>query len=190
VKKAQKSGSWTKLEKAVLAHAKAKRVKQAKCLVQVAPPVSTASGDPGDERPVGWVRPADGSGEPGSNAVDLTYPAGCPITIAEVRKWSVVLESGTPVWVLGVSPVNYSSSRVKFHVQVDATTEGGRYLNGVPEIPGTGELLTIDTDLVMSKFSDFGGASYTIFGVDGLDGTPATMQILRLEITECVVLPD
>ncbi len=111
--------------------AKARRAKV--CRVAAVTPATpanpgTASGDPDDPRPAGWVRPADGSGEKGSNASFAAVSAGCPVTISGVRKVAVTSTDGYVMWVFVVDVQNYTAKAVTYDIVVEGVDAAGNNL--------------------------------------------------------------
>ncbi|MDD2818650.1 MAG: hypothetical protein PHN51_07640 [Candidatus Nanopelagicales bacterium] len=84
------------VKNAEIRYQKARKKKTAACKVTAKSPevtgairefgtANTFSGYPYDPRPVNWVKPADGSGLPGSNVPQVTNVNNCPVAVHNVE---------------------------------------------------------------------------------------------------------
>lgn len=89
---------------------------------------SSPSGHPNDQRPVGWVRPADGSGLPGSNAAGVTVQDSCPVTVSryEFRTRQYTDDPNIVSWSLSLRVQNFSKDAHTVRVVVTAVDASGK----------------------------------------------------------------
>jgi hypothetical protein len=135
-------GSWNRsdLRAATRAYTRAAANSQALCDAEA---LDNFSGQVGDPRPVGWVRPADGSGLAGSNDLRVTVSPNCPVTASYVRMVRGVHNStpaGGPTvqerdLFVGMPLQNYSSTDVSATVDVWILDQAGRPLEAVKPDP-------------------------------------------------------
>lgn len=91
LEKARKSGNTKTIKVATARYNKAKKVRTNACkpaATGFSKPygnANTFSGYPYDPRPVNWVKPADGSGLPGSNLTQVTNANNCSVAVHKVE---------------------------------------------------------------------------------------------------------
>jgi hypothetical protein len=97
------------------------------------PQPETFSGNPRDPRPKNWVRPADGSGLPGSNFEKVQVAPNCPVSISRIEMKEIIVASGDLTWVLSLYGENYSPNKINVHFTADAINgRDGSNWNAVP----------------------------------------------------------
>lgn len=139
--KARKSGNAKTIKVATVSFNKAKKVRAAACKVTstgFTKPYgnsNTFSGYPYDPRPVNWVKPADGSGLPGSNLTQVTNVNNCPVAVHKVE---FVTSARTGQTKAVAYYTNNAPFYVKASIVVDAVDNNGTPVyNGMKIVDGS-----------------------------------------------------
>lgn len=137
-------------------------------------PEPTFSGNSKDPRPAGWVRPADGSGLPGSNASEVTFNVpNCPVTVSS---FTIQPTSSATGWYFVAKLQNYTDK--KYQILWRATlvdADGTTWETGV-----------WDSD-VLKAYSDgkydLADLTFTIYPDDPF--SPATSRVESFTVLSC-----
>jgi hypothetical protein len=120
------------------------------------PRPETLSGHPRDPRPKDWVRPADGSGLPGSVFEKVQISPNCPVTISRIEMAEIVVESGHLTWVVTVFGENYSPSNVNVHFTIDVINgRDGSNWNAVPSRGWVGTPRMVDRQRELNAWEEW-----------------------------------